>query len=58
MVTSTNVVSQPIHNPQPEPWNVLLQRVSKCSRKRQAIKKTVQSHRSGATILEDITAVM
>ena len=60
-VTSTNVVIQPIHKPQTEPWNVSLQRVSKCSenlasstpwlgygwctRKRRAIKKIVQSNR-------------
>ena len=30
-VISTNVVIQPMHNPQARPWNISLQRASNCS---------------------------
>ena len=69
-MTSTNVVIQPIHNPQAEAWNVSLQRVSTCSdnlasstpwlghgwhtKKRQDIKKTVQLHGGGATTTSQV----
>ena len=57
-VTSTNAVIRPVHDPLAEPWNVSLQRLSKCSvelaagtpwfghgksRKRRKIKKKTES---------------